>query len=58
MNGELSEDLTETFKMYIPELLVASGRNIRSVRYGGDVISCEVLLFDHIPEIVTVLSTL
>ena len=52
MYGELSEGLMETVKVYTPELLVASGRNLRLFGYGGEVVSCETTLLDHIPETV------
>ena len=58
MYRELSEDLMETFKVYTPELLVARGRKVKLVRYGGDVVSWKTPpLFDHIPETVTSVST-
>ena len=58
MNGELSEGLTATVNVYTPELLVAIGWNIRLVKYGGEVVSCELLLPDHTPKTVTFVSTL
>lgn len=50
MNGELSEGLTATVSMYIPELLVNSGWNIRLAEYGGEIVSCELLLPDPHPQ--------
>ena len=58
MNGELSEGLTVTISVYTPELLAVSGWNFKLVEYGGEVVSCEVLLPDHTPKIVTFVSTL
>ena len=58
MNGELSEGLTVTVNVYTPELLAASGWNVKLVEYGGEVVSCELLLPDHTPKTVTFVSTL
>ena len=57
MNGELSEGLAVTVNVYSPELSVVSGWNVRLDRYGGAVVSCELLLSDHSPKTVTFVST-
>ena len=58
MNGELSEGLTVTFKVYSLELSEVRGRNVKFVRYGGDVVSCGAAPLDHTTKTVTSVSTL